>query len=128
MSSVASHEEVRDAYRDQALRLHPDRLRDASPDQARDAARQMRQVNDAWRVLGDPTLRAAYDADLARAGREQRDPVLPDLDGGDVDFVVDADDEAWSPTPRRGPVAQYLPIALLLLGVVLVVVVTAYAR
>ena len=128
MSSVASHEEVREAYREQALLLHPDRQREASPDQVRDAARQMRQVNDAWRILGDPTLRAAYDADLARAERDQREPVLPSVDGADVDFVVDADDEAWSPTPRRGPVVQYLPIALLLLGVVLIVVVTAYAR
>jgi curved DNA-binding protein CbpA len=88
----------------------------------------MRQVNEAWRVLGDPSLRAAYDADLARAEREQREPMLPPVDGSDVDFVVDADDEAWSPSPRRGPVAQFLPVALLLLGLLLVLVFTAYAR
>jgi curved DNA-binding protein CbpA len=128
VSFSASHEEVRDAYRQRALHLHPDRRRDASPEQARAAAREMREINDAWRVLGDPTLRAAYDADLARAERENREPVLPPVDGSDIDFVVDAADEAWSPGPPRGLVAQYLPVALLLLGLVLIVVVTAYAR
>ena len=128
VSSAASHEEVRDAYRDRALQLHPDRQRGASPEAVRAAAVEMREVNDAWRVLGDPTLRAAYDADLARAERNHQRPLVPADDlGAEVDFVIDAEDEAWAP-PRRSPVVQFLPIALVLLGLVLILVVTAYAR
>ena len=53
----ASAAEVRAAYRAKA--------RDHHPDAGGDAAR-MRQLNAAWRVLGDATRRAAYDRVLAR--------------------------------------------------------------
>ncbi len=58
----ASSEALRDAYRDQARRNHPDRVTD--PSQRAAAAERMAAVNEAWRILGDPERRATYD--LAR--------------------------------------------------------------
>ncbi|MED5393943.1 MAG: DnaJ domain-containing protein [Actinomycetota bacterium] len=55
----ASPDELRDAYRALARRLHPDRV--ADPSARRSADDRMAKVNEAWRVLGDPDLRAAYD-------------------------------------------------------------------
>ena len=64
----ASPDELRHAYRALARRLHPDRVVD--PAARRDADDRMAEVNEAWRVLGDPALRAAYD-------RSQQPPVIP---------------------------------------------------
>ncbi len=55
----ASPNELRDAYRALARRLHPDRLID--PAARRIADDQMAKVNEAWRVLSDPDRRAVYD-------------------------------------------------------------------
>ena len=65
VSEGASAEVLRNAYRDLARRLHPDRVTDPA---GRATAARMAEVNEAWRVLGDPGRREAYDAarDLAR--------------------------------------------------------------
>ncbi|HEY8523876.1 MAG TPA: J domain-containing protein [Acidimicrobiales bacterium] len=55
----ATPEQVRAAYRAKARDHHPDAGGD--PD-------RMRAINAAWRVLGDPARRAAYDRALAGAG------------------------------------------------------------
>ncbi len=54
----AAPSEIRAAYRRAARATHPDRHGDGS-------SARMAAVNDAWRVLGDPTLRRAYDEQLA---------------------------------------------------------------
>jgi len=54
----AAPSEIRAAYRRAARASHPDRHGDGS-------SARMAAVNDAWRVLGDPTLRRAYDEQLA---------------------------------------------------------------
>lgn len=57
---------LRSAYRTKARELHPDVAGDAS-----EAA--MVAINDAWRVLSDPSRRAEYDESLASiAARSQR--------------------------------------------------------
>ena len=53
----ASTQEVRDAYRRAARRLHPDAAGEHS-------AQQMAAVNQAWWVLRDPERRRAYDLSL----------------------------------------------------------------
>ena len=60
----AAPSEIRAAYRRAARATHPDRHGDGS-------SGRMAAVNDAWRVLGDPALRRAYDEQLAdlRAAR-----------------------------------------------------------
>jgi len=66
--SWASAEEVQRAYRRQARLLHPDHLasQDLSAAQRARADVRMREVNEAWRVLGEPGRRAAYDATRTR--------------------------------------------------------------
>lgn len=61
VTPAASTEEIRQAYRSLVARLHPDRQHGASPGDRAFAERRMREVNEAWRVLQDPTRRRAYD-------------------------------------------------------------------
>ena len=58
---AASAEQIRTAYRMKARQLHPDRVVD--PAERNRAEARMSAVNEAWRVLGDQDLRAAYDRD-----------------------------------------------------------------
>ena len=58
---TASAEQIRAAYRMRARQLHPDRVVD--PAERNRAEARMSAVNEAWRVLGDQDLRAAYDRD-----------------------------------------------------------------
>jgi curved DNA-binding protein CbpA len=60
----ARQSEIRAAYRRLAKRHHPDLHTDAR------ATEQMRRVNQAWEVLSNPSLRAAYDADNAAGSRQ----------------------------------------------------------
>lgn len=53
----ASAAEVRRAYLELARRHHPDRVGGSHE--------QMRAINEAWAVLGDPSLRFGYDRSLA---------------------------------------------------------------
>lgn len=55
---AAGPDEVRAAYRRAARDAHPDRHGAGS-------AERMARVNEAWRVLGDPLRRRAYDDELA---------------------------------------------------------------
>jgi curved DNA-binding protein CbpA len=57
----ASHDEIRAAYHDRARALHPDRVASQPSSSQDEARRAMQDVNEAWRVLRDPALRAAYD-------------------------------------------------------------------
>jgi molecular chaperone DnaJ len=61
VSSNASPDEIRAAYRNAARRFHPD-ARAARGTAGSDD--EMAAVNEAWRVLSDPVSRARYDADL----------------------------------------------------------------
>lgn len=56
----ATPTEIRDAYRRAARAAHPDRHGD-------DASPAMAEINEAWRVVGDPVRRRAYDDELRRA-------------------------------------------------------------
>jgi molecular chaperone DnaJ len=64
----ASAAAIRAAYRDQARRLHPDRVQSGSSD-----ADLMSAVNEANRVLSDPGRRAVYDRTLAPASDSEID-------------------------------------------------------
>lgn len=61
ISPVASADEIRQAYRQLARRWHPD----ANPGDPK-AAEYFKIVNEAYRILGTPELRAAYDDALRR--------------------------------------------------------------
>ena len=67
---TASHEEIRSAFRQMALKYHPDRNKDPW------AETIFKQINEAYQVLGNREKRAAYDAarraDAIRAEESQR--------------------------------------------------------
>ena len=56
----ATADELRQAYRREARRRHPD----MHPGREAEAAEAMRRLNSAWRVLADPAARRDYDAAL----------------------------------------------------------------
>jgi DnaJ domain len=91
VAPTASADEVRAAYRRAA--------RDHHPDAGGDGVR-MQDLNAAWRVLGDPIRRAAYDRQRARA--------LVDGDGPDPTGVEDPDDPDVE--DRFGPDLDDLPL------------------
>lgn len=57
----AEPEVIERAYKALSLKYHPDH---ANPDQQDRATRKMQQINEAYRVLRDADLRAAYDLTL----------------------------------------------------------------
>jgi hypothetical protein len=129
VTPAASTEEVRAAYRALARRLHPDRLVDATPAERNLAERRMREINEAWRILGDPTSRRRYDDSLV--GRQRRPSTgaargsaparpAPEIDDGMV--------EVAGPTTALGAAAmRHLPWMVVLGTLAVIFVVTAYA-
>lgn len=118
----ATGEEVRRAYRERARIHHPDSAGGGDP-----AGRTMQDLNEAWRVLGDPDRRADYDRRLARAAAGET---------GEVGRRVGWDDDygqVYGTSRRSGPgdvaasVVRSLPWmgALFVLGVIFVF--TAFA-
>lgn len=61
----ASNAEIRQAYRQLAYLLHPDRQSGANPAEMSLAERRMREVNVAWTTLSDTRRRSDYDRTIA---------------------------------------------------------------
>ncbi|MDR6193810.1 tetratricopeptide (TPR) repeat protein [Siphonobacter sp. BAB-5404] len=66
VSRTASAEEIKRAYRQLAVRWHPDK----NPNHSQ-AEEKFKAINEAYRVLSDPALRASYDFKLNSAQRTQ---------------------------------------------------------
>lgn len=75
---------IRAAYRALAQQYHPD------VNKSTDAARVMTLLNEAWRVLGDPTLRSKHDEWIRSEEEENR-------------LIDEALAEATAPAPARRP-------------------------
>lgn len=138
----APPEQIRRAYLDLARRYHPDRLGSASTAERVRAEARMRQVNEAWAVLGDPVRRAAYDRSLSGAvpaggslggaaptgpaGDAGARPRPPRRSPDEMPHLVDL-----RPTGAAhgspGPLAAFLPIIVILAVLAVILVVTAYA-
>lgn len=119
----ATADEVRRAYLHRARALHPDR---AAAQGGVVTSRAMQDVNEAWRVLGDPGRRAAYDRSLeAGPGPERPAP------GGGPRHADDVDRPYVGRPAAPGDLGlsfvRGLPwiVALLVLGVIFVF--TAFA-
>jgi len=69
LSSHATSEEITKSYRILAQLLHPDKHLQASDAVRTRAAEEMKLLNEAYEVLGNPQRRAAYDATLATKPR-----------------------------------------------------------
>jgi DnaJ-domain-containing protein 1 len=116
---------VRQAYLQRARELHPDRFIDAGPAQRGEAERSMQEVNEAWRVLGDPGRRRRYDAELnpvttARARWDTDDERFQSRPDGTMPDQV----ESLEPTER---VIRGLPWIILIVVLLAIFVFTAYA-
>ncbi|KAJ4301018.1 hypothetical protein N0V90_003107 [Kalmusia sp. IMI 367209] len=61
VSDKATQQQIRDAYKKQALKHHPDRVAADSPERAA-RTKRFQQINDAYYTLSDPTRRRDYDA------------------------------------------------------------------
>ncbi|KAH8905055.1 DnaJ-domain-containing protein [Coniochaeta sp. PMI_546] len=61
ISETASTTQIRDAYKKAALKTHPDRVPQDSPERA-SRTRKFQIVNDAYYTLSDPSRRREYDA------------------------------------------------------------------
>lgn len=128
VASDADHAAVHRAYLRLARRHHPD-LRAAEPASERAAADdRMREINEAWAVLGDAGRRRAYDLAIGMRGAAPGDVA------GDVFVPFEVDDEGLDPRDipdvpyRPGPpppsrrLATMAPVALFAAAVLLGVV------
>jgi len=61
ISPSASQQQIRDAYKKQALKTHPDRVPTDSPERPA-RTKKFQQVNDAYYTLSDATRRRDYDS------------------------------------------------------------------
>lgn len=133
--------QIRRAYLDAARRHHPDFHADADAPIRGEHARRMQLVNEAWGILGDPSLRARYDAGLGLGGgplpmqerpRPNRGPTVPAGKGwtprrgddrwqrdyrGWADEADELPPDLPGPGRRRGPLVV-LPVALFAASVV----------
>lgn len=93
---TSSAEEIKKAYRELAGKLHPD----VNPPRLRGwAERQMKQLNQAYDVLGDPDRRSRYD--MARRG------------GDFAPFASHA--PAPTPSPLANPMVRYIVSTLIIM-------------
>ena len=60
VDSKATQQQIRDAYKKAALRHHPDRVPEGSPERAT-RTKKFQQINDAYYTLSDPKRRRDYD-------------------------------------------------------------------
>jgi len=61
ISSTATQQQIRDAYKKAALRTHPDRVPSDSPERA-ERTRKFQLINDAYFTLSDASRRRDYDS------------------------------------------------------------------
>ncbi|KAF8587259.1 DnaJ-domain-containing protein [Ramaria rubella] len=68
----ANQDEIRQAYKRESLRTHPDRLANATQEEKQRATETFQAVADAYYVLSDPTRRKEYDTLYASRSSNDR--------------------------------------------------------
>ncbi len=117
--------EIRQAYLRRARLAHPDFHTGADPAQRAAHEAEIRRLNQAWAVLGDPEARRRYDETLGLGQAVPRPPVAerePDAafvpyDDDDTDYAALLDDAPIGRGVKLPRGAQLAP-ALLLAGAV----------
>ncbi len=122
----ASTREIRRAYVTRARLAHPDFHADADARTRGENERQMRQLNEAWAVLGDPDRRRQYDAGLGDALGPRRTsptpsptppPTFVPYDDDDTDYAALLDDAPVGNGARLPRAAQLAPGLFLLAAI-----------
>lgn len=108
VSSTATPEQLREAYRELARRLHPDVAGTSQDDAVR-----MAEVNHAWSVLSDPVSRRDYDISQRTGSASHGSAVPPSRDG--VRGASRPPQIAPPRFPWRGLVVVSVVLALLVL-------------
>jgi hypothetical protein len=129
----ASHDEIKRAYVERALRYHPDRHASSPPAEREAAAFRMQEINAAWEVLRNPARRAAYDASLRgdrpvwerAGGGTPRAPRTTTIRAGEAPVFTAPGFEVPA---AHAPLLRFGPIVVLMLVLVAVLVFTAYAN
>jgi hypothetical protein len=111
-------EEIHRAYLQVARRFHPDFFTDAAPPQRAMAEERMRQANEAWAILGDPSRRRAHDHDVPRPFR----PFSPVEDEPDPREAPDVPYRAVAPPSTRQRATTLAPVLLFATSVVVGVI------
>ncbi|KIY45427.1 DnaJ-domain-containing protein [Fistulina hepatica ATCC 64428] len=70
----ASQEEIRQAYKRESLKTHPDRLAKATASEKHEATQKFQAVADAYYILSDPKRRKEYDDLYASRSDRATDP------------------------------------------------------
>src|ERR1051325_3733727 len=76
LSRTASFDDVKRAFRREIARYHPDKVQHLGPEFEEIAASKAAILTQAYKTLGDPTARAAYDAGIS-AGTPLPEPPHP---------------------------------------------------
>jgi curved DNA-binding protein CbpA len=81
----ASAQDIKRAFRQLALRYHPDR----NPDNMKQAEEKFKEINEAYEVLGDEQKKWRYDRLLDWPGYSRRTIIINDIpnSGADPDLV-----------------------------------------
>ena len=95
VSPQATQQQIRDAYKKQALKSHPDRVASDSPERPA-RTKKFQQINDAYYTLSDPSRRRDYDS--ARQYHGYTDPFA---NSSQQDDDNDAE-EIPRPPPKSG--------------------------
>lgn len=134
----ADHGEIRKAYLDAARRWHPDRYSAKPAAEAEKAETAMRQVNEAWAVLGNKERRAAYDRQIVpQAPPPGSRPGVDTTDGVtridprllDPEFLAARREAQFEQVSARQSLVLRVTPMLVVLGLLAAILVfTAYAR
>lgn len=61
LKKTASANEIKKAYRSKSFIYHPDKMKNASPEEKEAANKKMKDIGEAYAVLSDPDKKATYD-------------------------------------------------------------------
>lgn len=141
VAKTAEHAEIRRAYHRAARRWHPDGFIDVPKAEAERAEREMRRVNEAWKVLGEADSRRDYDRHLSGGATVDREAARTTGIRTD-DGVIRVDPRLLDPefvaarrhaqqdeiSNRSSAILRVAPILALLGMLAAIFVFTAYAR
>jgi curved DNA-binding protein CbpA len=102
VSRDANGEDIRKAFRQLALRYHPDQ----NPDNPKNAEEKFKEINEAYEVLGDEHKRRHYDYVTGWSGYRQKTIIVEDIfedtfmNSSDLDWIKEIMKEFTELDPR----------------------------